>query len=164
MKDALRQQFDRLGYRLTELDTILADGSVAADMKRYRALTREQAEVSSLVERYRRYLQREQDLLAARELLDSGDADLVDMAREEIASAQADLAQLDQELQLALIPKDPDDERPAASSKSAPAPAATNRRSSPATCSACTPATRKAAAGAARCCRPTNRTWAATRK
>ncbi|WP_416760748.1 peptide chain release factor 1 [Roseateles sp. So40a] len=113
MKDALRQQFDRLGYRLTELDTILADGSVAADMKRYRALTREQAEVSSLVERYRRYLQREQDLLAARELLDSGDADMIDMAREEIASAQADLAQLDQDLQLALIPKDPDDERPA---------------------------------------------------
>lgn len=113
MKDALRQQFDRLGYRLAELDTTLADGSVAADMKRYRALTREQAEVSSLVERYRRYVQREQDLAAARELLDSGDADMAEMAREEIDAAQADLEQLDQELQLALIPKDPDDDRPA---------------------------------------------------
>ncbi|MGN7872059.1 peptide chain release factor 1 [Roseateles sp. 22389] len=113
MKDALRQQFDRLGYRLAELDTTLADGSVAADMKRYRALTREQAEVSSLVERYRRYVQREQDLAAARELLDSGDADMAEMAREEIDAAQADLDQLDQELQLALIPKDPDDDRPA---------------------------------------------------
>ncbi|WP_343629649.1 peptide chain release factor 1 [Roseateles sp.] len=113
MKDALRQQFDRLGYRLSELDTILADGSVAADMKRYRALTREQAEVSSLVERYRRYVQRESDLNAARELLDAGDADMAEMAREEIASAQDDLARLDQELQLALIPKDPDDDRPA---------------------------------------------------
>ncbi|MBB3282994.1 peptide chain release factor 1 [Mitsuaria sp. BK037] len=113
MKDALRQQFDRLGYRLAELDTTLADGSVAADMKRYRALTREQAEVSSLVERYRRYVQREQDLAAARELLDSGDADMAEMAREEIGAAQADLEQLDQELQLALIPKDPDDDRPA---------------------------------------------------
>jgi peptide chain release factor 1 len=113
MKDALRQQFDRLGYRLAELDTTLADGSIAADMKRYRALTREQAEVSSLVERYRRYVQREQDLAAARELLDSGDADMEAMAREEIAAAQADLEQLDQELQLALIPKDPDDDRPA---------------------------------------------------
>jgi len=113
MKDALRQKFDRLGYRLAELDTTLADGSVAADMKRYRALTREQAEVSSLVERYRRYVQREQDLAAARELLDSGDADMIEMAREEIAGAEADLARLDQELQLALIPKDPDDDRPA---------------------------------------------------
>lgn len=113
MKDVLRQQFDRLGYRLAELDTTLADGSVAADMKRYRALTREQAEVSSLVERYRRYVQREQDLAAARELLDSGDADMAEMAREEIDAAHADLEQLDHELQLALIPKDPDDDRPA---------------------------------------------------
>ncbi len=113
MKDALRQQFDRLGFRLAELDTTLADGGVAADMKRYRALTREQAEVASLVERYRRYVQREQDLAAARELLDSGDSEMAEMAREEIDSAQADLEQLDQELQLALIPKDPDDDRPA---------------------------------------------------
>ncbi len=113
MKDALRQQFDRLGYRLAELDTTLADGSIAADMKRYRALTREQAEVASLVERYRRYVQREQDMAVARELLDSGDADMAAMAREEIDAAQADLEQLDQELQLALIPKDPDDDRPA---------------------------------------------------
>ncbi|MBA4218428.1 MAG: peptide chain release factor 1, partial [Methylibium sp.] len=109
MKDSLRQQFDRLGFRLAELDTILADGSIAADMKRYRALTREQAEVSGLVERYRRYQQHEADLAAAREML--ADPEMAEMAREEIASNEAALAALDQELQLALIPKDPDDER-----------------------------------------------------
>eukprot|EP01136_Pigoraptor_vietnamica_P011425 Opistho-1_new@50292 len=49
MKDSLRQQFERLSYRLSELDTTLADGSVAADMKRYRALSKEQSEVSELV-------------------------------------------------------------------------------------------------------------------
>ncbi|RTL23216.1 MAG: peptide chain release factor 1 [Burkholderiales bacterium] len=109
MKDSLRQQFDRLGFRLAELDTILADGSIAADMKRYRALTREQAEVSGLVERYHRYQQHEADLAAAREML--ADPEMAEMAREEIASNEAALAALDQELQLALIPKDPDDER-----------------------------------------------------
>ncbi|UXH77759.1 peptide chain release factor 1 [Roseateles amylovorans] len=113
MNESLRQQFDRLGFRLVELDNTLADGSVAADMKRYRALTKEQSEVSSLVTRYQLYQQRERDLMAAQELLDSGDADMVAMAREEIAGAEADLLRLDQELQLALIPKDPDDERPA---------------------------------------------------
>ena len=66
MKDSLRQQFDRLGFRLAELDALLADGSIAADMKRYRALTKEQAEVSGLVERYRRYQAHEADLAAAR--------------------------------------------------------------------------------------------------
>jgi len=109
MKDSLRQQFDRLGFRLAELDALLADGSIAADMKRYRALTKEQAEVSGLVERYRRYQQHEADLAAAREML--ADPEMAEMAREEIASNEAALAALDQELQLALIPKDPDDER-----------------------------------------------------
>jgi peptide chain release factor 1 len=109
MKDSLRQQFDRLGFRLAELDTILADGSIASDMKRYRALTKELAEVSGLVERYRRYQAHEADLAAARELL--ADPEMAEMAREEIASNEAALAALDHELQLALIPKDPDDER-----------------------------------------------------
>ncbi len=111
MKDSLRQQFERLGHRLAELDTTLADGSIAADMKRYRALTKEQAEVSGLVECYRRYQQREADLAAAREML--ADPEMAEMAREEIATAEGDLARLHEELQLALIPKDPDDERPA---------------------------------------------------
>ncbi len=109
MKDSLRQQFDRLGFRLAELDALLADGSIAADMKRYRALTREQSEVSGLVDRYRRYQAHEADLAAAREML--SDPDMADMAREEITSNEAALATLDHELQLALIPKDPDDER-----------------------------------------------------
>ncbi len=109
MKDSLRQQFDRLGFRLAELDALLADGSVAADMKRYRALTKEQSEVSGLVERYRRYQAHEADLAAAREML--ADPDMAEMAREEIAANEAALTGLDQELQLALIPKDPDDER-----------------------------------------------------
>jgi peptide chain release factor 1 len=109
MKDSLRQQFERLGHRLAELDANLADGGVAADMKRYRALTREQAEVSGLVTRFRQYEQRERDLKAAQELLD--DADMAEMAREEIDAAQADITRLHGELQTALLPKDPDDER-----------------------------------------------------
>ena len=109
MKDSLRQQFERLAFRLAELDALLADGSIAADMKRYRALTKEQAEVSGLVERYRRYQAHEADLAAAREML--ADPEMAEMAREEIATSEAAIAALDQDLQLALIPKDPDDER-----------------------------------------------------
>ena len=111
MNESLRQQFERLAYRLSELDNILAEGSIAADMKRYRALSKEQAEASDLVSKYRKYLQREADLAEARELLD--DPDMAGMAREEIAAAESDITRLHQELQLALLPVDPDDERPA---------------------------------------------------
>jgi len=111
MNSTLREQFDRLALRLAELDATLADPSVSADIKRWRALSREQAEVGGIVERYRRYQQREADLAAARGMQD--DPEMAEMAQEEIAAATADLERLHAELQTALIPKDPDDERPA---------------------------------------------------
>ena len=109
MKDSLRQQFERLGHRLAELDANLADATAAASMNRYRSLTKEQSEVASLVHSFRQYEQRERDLIDARGMLD--DPDMADMAREEISAAEADLARLHGELQTALLPKDPDDAR-----------------------------------------------------
>ncbi len=111
MKDSFRQQFERLALRLAELDATLADPRVAADMKRFRELTREHAEATSLVERFRRYEQRERDLAAAQDML--ADAEMAAMAREEIGQAQADMQRLHAELQAALLPRDPDDARSA---------------------------------------------------
>ena len=109
MKDSLRQQFERLAMRLAELDATLADPGVASDMNRFRSLTREHAEVDSLVQRFRQYEQRERDLGAAREMLE--EPDMAEMAQEEIASAEADITRLHAELQTALLPRDPDDDR-----------------------------------------------------
>ena len=109
MKDSLRQQFERLAMRLAELDATLADPGVATDMNRFRALTREHAEVDSLVQRFRQYEQRERDLSAARDML--GEPEMAEMAQEEIASAEADITRLHGELQAALLPRDPDDGR-----------------------------------------------------
>ena len=109
MKDALRQQFQRLELRLAELDATLADPGVAADMKRYRGLSREHAQVQGVVETFRRYEARERDLASAHELL--GDAEMAAMAADEVAAAGADLERLHAELQAALLPRDPDDER-----------------------------------------------------
>ena len=111
MKDTLRHQLDRLGLRLAELDASLADNTVASDIQRFRALSKEQADVAEVVGLYRRYLQREEDLDVAQGLLE--EPDMADMAREEITQAQADMAQLQADLQAALLPRDPDDERPA---------------------------------------------------
>jgi peptide chain release factor 1 len=109
MKDSLRQQLQRLQMRLAELDASLADPQVTADMARYRTLAREQAEAAEVVGLFRRYEQRESDLAAARELMT--DPDMAEMAREEIASAESELATLLAELQTALLPRDPDDHR-----------------------------------------------------
>ena len=113
MKDSLRQQFERLALRLSELDATLADPGVAADMTRYRPLTREHAEVSGLVERFRRFEQRERDLADAQALLaESANApDMAEMAQQEADNARTDIARLHLELQTALLPRDPDDAR-----------------------------------------------------
>ncbi len=111
MKDSLRQRLDRLELRLAELDAALADLAVASDVARWRTLSREQAEAQRLVTLYRRYRQREEDIDVAQGLLE--DAELAQMAREEIAAAQADLLELGAQIQAALLPRDPDDERPA---------------------------------------------------
>ena len=109
MKDSLRQQFERLALRLNELDATLSDPAMARDMNRFRELTREHAEVAGLVERFQRFERREGDLAAARELL--SDPEMADMAQDEIESALADTERLHLELQTAVLPRDPDDER-----------------------------------------------------
>jgi peptide chain release factor 1 len=111
MNPHLRERFERLALRLTELDATLSDPGVAADLKRYRALLREQSELQSLVERWQRYRAREADLAEARALHDSDDAEMAAMAAEEIRSATEEMQRLEAELQTALLPKDPDDER-----------------------------------------------------
>jgi len=106
---ALREQFERLALRLGELDAILADPAVVGDIKRWRALSREQSEAREVVDRFRAYQQREADVAAAQALL--SDPEMAEMARDEIAAADADMQRLAAELQAALVPKDPDDER-----------------------------------------------------
>lgn len=109
MNDSLRHQLQRLGLRLNELDSLLSDPDVTADMSRYRQLAREQADAAEVVGLFHRFEQRESDLLTAREMLT--DASMAELAREEILAAEGDLATLLQQLQTALLPKDPDDSR-----------------------------------------------------
>lgn len=109
MKPFVRDTLLRQRARLHELDALLSAPDVVDQMDRFRALSREHAEASTVIEVFNRYLQRETDLATAREMLD--DPDMAEMAQEEIHTAEADLAQLDTELQQLLLPKDPDDER-----------------------------------------------------
>ena len=113
MKSSLRQQLERLALRLSELDATLADPAIAADMKRYRDLSREHAEAATLVALFRRFETRERDLASANELRAeaTGDAAMAALADEEAVAAGADLERLQLALQAALLPHDADDAR-----------------------------------------------------
>jgi peptide chain release factor 1 len=109
MKPFLRSQLERYAQRLEELDFLLSREDIMADMAQYRTISREHADVTAVAGRYARYRQREADLVGARDMLD--DPDMAEMAQEEIAAAEAELLQLEDELQRLLLPKDPDDAR-----------------------------------------------------
>ncbi len=112
MKPFLRQQLERYPIRLGELNFFLQQEGITDDMKKYLALNKEHAEVTIVAGRFELFLKREKDLADAQAMLDDNDmAEMHDMAKEEIKDAKADIAQLEDELQALLLPKDPDDER-----------------------------------------------------
>mgnify|MGYP003344317853 CR=1 FL=1 len=115
MKAFLRAQLERHVQRLAELDFLLSREDIMQDMKQFMALSREHAEVSATASRFARYQQREADLASAQLMLieQADDADMRQLAEDEIAQAQNELTELERELQRMLLPKDPDDARPA---------------------------------------------------
>ncbi len=101
MNPRLRTKLDSMVGRLGDLERLLAAENATRDMEQFKKLSREHAEVSGLVSLFQQYRQAEGDAEAARELkLD-----------EELKSARASMEKLEAELQKALLPKDPNDER-----------------------------------------------------
>ena len=113
MKPFLRSQLERYAQRLGELDFLLSREDIMADMSQFLALSREHNQVTQIAGRYQQLRQREADLAEAQSLLQTaqGDADMVQMAQEEISAASSHIQQLQEELQRLLLPQDPDDER-----------------------------------------------------
>lgn len=109
MKSSIRDKLERLSRRKAELDALLGDEQATRDMDNYRKLSREHAEIEPVVALYGDYLSAESNIAAAREML--ADAEMKAMAQEEIAVSEAAIERLDGELQKALLPKDPNDER-----------------------------------------------------
>jgi peptide chain release factor 1 len=111
MKAFFRQQLVRYTDRQAELEFLLSREDIMKDMEQFLKLSREHTDVAAVASRWARYQQREADLAGAQEM--RSDPDMAEMAEEEITSATAELAQLEGELQRMLLPKDPDDARPA---------------------------------------------------
>jgi peptide chain release factor 1 len=109
MKASLADKLARADERLEELDALLSQPEIAGDMDRYRKLTREHADLTPVVALYRQYRQVEADQKTARDML--ADPDLRELAEAELADGEAKITQLETELQTALLPTDPNDER-----------------------------------------------------
>jgi len=109
LKPSLRTKLDSLATRLEELNRLLSAEDAARDMGEFRKLSREHAELSAVIELYGRYRQAERDAADAREM--ASDPAMKGFADEELKSAQGAMQLLAEELQAALLPRDPNDDR-----------------------------------------------------
>jgi len=109
MKASMRSRLEQLAHRLIEVDALLADPDAASDMERFRKLSRERAELEPVVEAFKTFLSTEGDIATAQEM--QSDPELRDMAEEELKAGKARIETLEGELQLLLLPRDPDDGR-----------------------------------------------------
>jgi peptide chain release factor 1 len=106
--------FDKLTgveNRFLELEQMLGDPNVLKDRVAFQKLSREHAELSRVVAVFRDYKQISKDLKGSRELLKGGDPELRELAQEEVRELEEKAADLEQELRVLLIPKDPLDEK-----------------------------------------------------
>ena len=111
MKASLLNRLDTLRERFEELSALLSDAEVISDQNRFRAYSREYAELEPTVQCYGQWLKTNADLEEARSLLKDSDPDIRAMAEDDADSCSTALASLEAELNLLLLPKDPDDER-----------------------------------------------------
>ncbi|HTO47164.1 MAG TPA: peptide chain release factor 1 [Burkholderiales bacterium] len=109
MKPSIATKLDQLARRLEELNGLVSSEDATRDLNEYRRLTRELAEITPVVARYRAYRAAEADLAAANEM--AGDPEMKAFGGAEARSAKEQMAALEDELQRLLLPRDPNDER-----------------------------------------------------
>ncbi len=105
----MRSRLEQLAHRLIEIDAMLAEPEIAGDMDKFRKLSRERSELDPVVQAFNEYVRVEGDLQAAREMM--SDPEMKEMAEEEHELAKDRIEELEAELQVLLLPKDPDDDR-----------------------------------------------------
>jgi len=107
----MEEKLASIEARYNELTAQMADPAIANDYARYAELARQQSELQEIVDKYRAWMKARNDLTEAEALAGGDDADLADMARAEIEPLQRRIETLQSQLQMLLVPKDPNDDR-----------------------------------------------------
>jgi len=106
MNESMRAKLSSLGRRLEEIDAMLSSPEVGSDMNKFRDLSRERAEIEPVVQKVREY---EKQRAESEELL--SDPDMKELAQAEFTECREKLEQLDKDLEIMLLPTDPNDKR-----------------------------------------------------
>ena len=106
------KKLENLVTKYNELTELLGTAEIIADQSRFQKYAKAHAELSGIVEVYNQYKQRLQDQEDAKAMLDDNpDPEFREMLVEELSAAEKDCAEYEKQLQILLLPKDPNDEK-----------------------------------------------------
>ena len=106
-----RQRLDELEKRSEALNARMADPAVISDAAEYRKVTKAHSELSEVVAKFREWKRTEDSLSQARVMLNDSDPDLRSMAQDEVLHLEPELAAIEEQLKILLLPRDPNDEK-----------------------------------------------------
>ena len=110
MKESVKRKLEHLVERFDEVQALLGDPDTISNQEKFRALSKEFSQLEDVVKGFNAYQQAEENLASAQEMLQEDDAEMREMAQEEMKSAKEELTTLESELQILLLPKDPNDD------------------------------------------------------
>ena len=110
MKESVVIKLENLVERFAEVQALLGDPDTISNQEKFRALSKEFSQLEDVVAGFNAYRQAEDDLASAQEMLQEDDAEMREMAQEEIKVAKEEIDRLESELQILLLPRDPNDD------------------------------------------------------
>ncbi len=109
MKESIERKLEGITERYEEVQALLSDPSVISNQDRFRTLSKEYSDLEPIVKAFNEFQGAQDNLDEAKLMMEEDDAEMREMAQEEIKSAKVEIARLEDELQVLMLPKDPND-------------------------------------------------------
>jgi len=110
MQASIIRKLEQIEERHNEVSALLADAETISDQDKYRNLSKEYAQLTPVVDTFKAWIQAQDELKSAQEMLRDPDPDMKRMAEEELEQTSSSIETLELELQKLLLPKDPHDD------------------------------------------------------
>src|SRR5215470_10033925 len=106
------EKLEEFEKKYEELTVQLSDPQLLADQQKYTRVAKQHRDLEEVVARYREFKALDQGIRETREMVETEeDAEMVALARSELAGLESRLAEVESELKVLLLPKDPNDEK-----------------------------------------------------
>lgn len=110
--DKVMAQLESLVAHYEELQEMMADPEVINDTKRYMEISKEEADLREVVQKYKKYKENKKEIEDNKEIISNEtDSDLIEMAKEENAELEKEIPELEDQIKILMLPKDPNDDK-----------------------------------------------------